>query len=255
MIKLKIEGLTKVFDVDGKKITALDDINLEVYKNEFLTVVGPSGCGKTTLLRIIAGLDKPTKGRILLDGKEIKGPGADRGVVFQQYTLLPWRNVIDNIAFGLELRGVPKKERYEIARKFIKLMGLEGFEKAYPYQLSGGMQQRVAIARTLANDPEIVLMDEPFAALDAQTRAILQNELLKIWQKDKKTIFFITHSIDEAVYLSDRVVVLTARPGKIKDIIEIPLERPRDKTSVEFLEYKKKIFEILKEEVLKTLKR
>ncbi|CAB3288400.1 Nitrate transporter protein CmpC [Methanocaldococcus lauensis] len=253
-VKLKVENLSKIFEFNGNYVKALDNINLEVYENEFLTVMGPSGCGKTTLLRIIAGLDYPTEGRVLLDGREVKGPGADRGVVFQQYTLMPWRTVLKNVTFGLELKGIPKKERIEIAKKYIKLVGLEGFENAYPYQLSGGMQQRVAIARTLANDPEIVLMDEPFAALDAQTRNILQNELLKIWQKQKKTVFFVTHSIDEAVYLSDRVVVLTARPGRIKEIIKIDLERPRDRTSIEFLEYRKKILEILKDEVLKTLK-
>ena len=206
------------------------------------------------MLRIIAGLDYPTEGKVLLDGREVREPGADRGVVFQQYTLMPWRTVLKNVTFGLELKGIPKNERIEIAKKFIKMVGLEGFEDAYPYQLSGGMQQRVAIARTLANNPEIVLMDEPFAALDAQTRNILQNELLKIWEKEKKTVFFVTHSVDEAVYLSDRVVVLTARPGKIKEIVEIDLERPRDRTSIEFLEYRKKILNILKDEVLKSLK-
>jgi NitT/TauT family transport system ATP-binding protein len=166
---------------------------------------------------------------------------------------MPWRTVLKNVTFGLELKGISKNERIEIARRFIKMVGLEGFEDAYPYQLSGGMQQRVAIARTLANDPEIVLMDEPFAALDAQTRNILQNELLRIWEQEKKTVFFVTHSVDEAVYLSDRVAVLTARPGRIKEIVEIDLERPRDRTSVEFLEYRKKILSILKDEVLKSL--
>ena len=173
--------------------------------------------------------------------------------MFQQYTLMPWRTVLKNVTFGLELKGISKNERIEIARRFIKMVGLEGFEDAYPYQLSGGMQQRVAIARTLANDPEIVLMDEPFAALDAQTRNILQNELLRIWEQEKKTVFFVTHSVDEAVYLSDRVAVLTARPGRIKEIVEIDLERPRERTSVEFLEYRKKILNILKDEVLKSL--
>ncbi len=254
-VKLKVVNLSKVFEFNGNKIKALENINLDVYENEFLTVMGPSGSGKTTLLRIIAGLEKPTEGKILLDGKEVKGPGADRGVVFQQYTLMPWRTVLKNVTFGLELKKIPKNERIKIAKKFIKIVGLEGFEDAYPWQLSGGMQQRVAIARTLANNPEIVLMDEPFAALDAQTRVIMQNELLKIWESEKKTVFFVTHSIDEAIYLSDRVVILTARPGKIKDIIEIDLDRPRDRTSVEFLKYRKIIYDILKEEVIKTIKR
>ncbi|ADG13381.1 ABC transporter related protein [Methanocaldococcus infernus ME] len=255
MSKLIIENVSKVFKLEDKEVKALDNINLEIKENEFFTVMGPSGCGKTTLLRIIAGLEKPSSGKVLLDGKEVKGPGADRGVVFQQYTLMPWRTVLKNVTFGLELKGLPKEERERIAKKFIELVGLKGFENAYPHQLSGGMQQRVAIARTLANNPEIVLMDEPFAALDAQTRAILQNELLKIWEKDKKTVFFVTHSIDEAIYLSDRVAIMTARPGRIKEIVEIDLERPRDKNSVEFLKYRKKIVEILKEEVLKTIKR
>ncbi|WP_456419479.1 ABC transporter ATP-binding protein [Methanocaldococcus infernus] len=255
MSKLIIENVSKVFKLEDKEVKALDNINLEIKENEFFTVMGPSGCGKTTLLRIIAGLEKPSSGKVLLDGKEVKGPGADRGVVFQQYTLMPWRTVLKNVTFGLELKGLPKEEREKIAKKFIELVGLKGFENAYPHQLSGGMQQRVAIARTLANNPEIVLMDEPFAALDAQTRAILQNELLKIWEKDKKTVFFVTHSIDEAIYLSDRVAIMTARPGRIKEIVEIDLERPRDKNSVEFLKYRKKIVEILKEEVLKTIKR
>ncbi|WP_456472264.1 ABC transporter ATP-binding protein [Methanocaldococcus sp.] len=255
MAKLVVENVSKVYEFNGNRVEALKNINLEIEENEFFTVMGPSGCGKTTLLRIIAGLENPTTGRVLLDGREVKGPGADRGVVFQQYTLMPWRTVLKNVTFGLELKGIPKKEREEIAKKFIEMVGLKGFENAYPHQLSGGMQQRVAIARTLANDPEVVLMDEPFAALDAQTRAILQNELLKIWEKDKKTVFFVTHSIDEAIYLSDRVAIMTARPGRIKDIIEIDLERPRDKNSVEFLEYRKKIVNILKEEVLKTIKR
>ncbi|WP_457611795.1 ABC transporter ATP-binding protein [Methanocaldococcus sp.] len=255
MAKLVVENVSKVYEFNGNRVEALKNINLEIEENEFFTVMGPSGCGKTTLLRIIAGLENPTTGRVLLDGREVKGPGADRGVVFQQYTLMPWRTVLKNVTFGLELKGIPKKEREEIAKKFIEMVGLKGFENAYPHQLSGGMQQRVAIARTLANDPEVVLMDEPFAALDAQTRAILQNELLKIWEKDKKTVFFVTHSIDEAIYLSDRVAIMTARPGRIKEIIKIDLERPRDKNSVEFLEYRKKIVNILKEEVLKTIKR
>jgi NitT/TauT family transport system ATP-binding protein len=175
-------------------------------------------------------------------------------MVFQQYTLLPWRTVLENVTFGLEVKGMPKSERIDIARKFIKMVGLEGFEEAYPYELSGGMQQRVAIARTLANDPKIVLMDEPFGALDTQTRAILQDHLLKIWQKDRKTVVFVTHSVEEAIYLSDRVIIMTARPGKIKSVIDIDLERPRKRTSLEFLEYKKRIIDELKSEVFKSYK-
>jgi len=249
---LEIKNVSKKFVSNNREILAVDNISFEVKYNEFLSIVGPSGCGKSTLLRMIAGLEKPTSGEILMEGRRIEGPGAERGLVFQQYTLLPWRNVLDNVAFGLEIRGVPKRERYEIARRFIRMMGMEGFEEAYPYELSGGMQQRVAIARTLANDPKVVLMDEPFAALDVQTRAILQHELLKIWEREKKTVVFVTHSVEEAVYLSDRVIVMTARPGRIKDIIPIDLPRPRKRDSLEFIEYRRRIENILKDEVLKS---
>ncbi|HIQ38899.1 MAG TPA: ABC transporter ATP-binding protein [Methanothermococcus okinawensis] len=249
---LEIRNVSKKFVSKKKEILAVDNITFNVKYNEFLSIVGPSGCGKSTLLRMIAGLEKPTSGEILMEGRRIEGPGAERGLVFQQYTLLPWRNVLDNVAFGLEIRGMPKKERYEIAKRFIKMIGLEGFEEAYPYELSGGMQQRVAIARTLANDPKIVLMDEPFGALDTQTRTILQHELLRIWEKEKKTVIFVTHSVDEAIYLSDRVIVMTARPGRIKDIIPIDLERPRKRDTLEFIEYRRRIVNILKDEVLKS---
>jgi len=249
---LEIRNVSKKFVSKNKEILAVDNITFNVKYNEFLSIVGPSGCGKSTVLRMIAGLEKPTSGEILMEGRRIKGPGAERGLVFQQYTLLPWRNVLDNVAFGLEIRGVPKRERYEIARRFIKMIGLEGFEEAYPYELSGGMQQRVAIARTLANDPKVVLMDEPFGALDTQTRAILQHELLRIWEKEKKTVIFVTHSVDEAIYLSDRIIVMTARPGRIKDIIPIDLPRPRKRDTLEFIEYRRRIVNILKDEVLKS---
>ena len=249
---LEIRNVSKKFVSKNKEILAVDNITFNVRYNEFLSIVGPSGCGKSTVLRMIAGLEKPTSGEILMEGRRIKGPGAERGLVFQQYTLLPWRNVLDNVAFGLEIRGVPKRERYEIARRFIKMIGLEGFEEAYPYELSGGMQQRVAIARTLANNPKVVLMDEPFGALDTQTRTILQHELLRIWEKEKKTVLFVTHSVDEAVYLSDRVIVMTARPGRIKDTISIDLPRPRKRDTLEFIEYRKRIVNILKDEVLKS---
>ena len=252
MAILEIKNVVKKFITEKKEVLAVDNVNFEVRNNEFLSIVGPSGCGKSTILRMIAGLEKPTSGEILIEGRKIEKPDAERGMVFQQYTLLPWRTVLENVGFGLEIKGVPKAERDEVARKFIKMIGLEGFEDAYPYELSGGMQQRVAIARTLANDPKIVLMDEPFGALDTQTRTILQNELLKIWEKDKKTVIFITHSVEEAVYLSDRVIIMTARPGKVKDIIDIKLERPRKRNSPEFIEYKKEIVDKLKDEVLKS---
>ncbi len=252
MTILELKNVVKKFISEKKEILAVDNVSFTVNNNEFLSIVGPSGCGKSTLLRMIAGLEKPTSGEIFLEGKKIEKPGAERGMVFQQYTLLPWRTVLGNVAFGLEIKGVPKEERNEIARKFIRMIGLEGFEDSYPYELSGGMQQRVAIARTLANDPKIVLMDEPFGALDTQTRTILQNELLKIWENDRKTVIFITHSVEEAVYLSDRVIIMTARPGKVKDIIDIKLERPRKRNSPEFIEYKKEIVDKLKDEVLKS---
>ncbi|MDK2789930.1 MAG: sulfonate transport system ATP-binding protein [Methanothermococcus sp.] len=251
---LELENITKKFFSQKKEILAVDNVSLKVRNNEFLSIVGPSGCGKSTILRMIAGLETPTSGKILLENKEVNEPDADRGMVFQQYTLLPWRTVLENVTFGLEVKGMPKSERIDIARKFIKMVGLEGFEEAYPYELSGGMQQRVAIARTLANDPKIVLMDEPFGALDTQTRAILQDHLLKIWQKDRKTVVFVTHSVEEAIYLSDRVIIMTARPGKIKSVIDIDLERPRKRTSLEFLEYKKRIIDELKSEVFKSYK-
>ena len=249
---LELRNVGKKFITERKEVVAIEDVNFSVNSNEFLSIVGPSGCGKSTLLRMIAGLEKPTSGTLILEGNKIEKPDAERGMVFQQYTLLPWKTVLGNVALGLEIKGMKKEERNKIAKEFIKLIGLEEFENSYPYELSGGMQQRVAIARTLANDPKIVLMDEPFGALDTQTRVILQNELLKIWEKDKKTVVFITHSVEEAVYLSDRVIIMSARPGKIKDIVNIDIDRPRKRTSPEFLEYKNEIVNILKEEVMKS---
>jgi NitT/TauT family transport system ATP-binding protein len=208
---------------------------------EFVCVLGPSGCGKTTLLRIIAGLEEPTSGKILLKNKEITGPGSDRGMVFQEFGLFPWRSVRKNIEFGLEIRKIPKEERKAISDRYIDLVGLKGFETSHPNELSGGMKQRVGIARALANDPAILLMDEPFGALDAQTRNLMQKELLRIWSEMKKTVVFITHSVDEAVFVADRVVVMSARPGKIKSIFNVEWERPRDRAGVEFASLRKKI--------------
>ncbi|MBP2201947.1 NitT/TauT family transport system ATP-binding protein [Methanococcus voltae] len=248
---LQIKNVTKRYT--GKnEVLAVDNVSLEIGENEFISIVGPSGCGKSTLLRMVAGLESITDGEIIFNGKKVEGTNAERGMVFQQYTLMPWRTVLQNITFGLEVKNIPKEERLTIARKYIQMIGLEDFENSYPYELSGGMQQRVAIARTLANDPQIVLMDEPFGALDAQTRSMLQNHLLKIWETDKKTILFITHSVDEAIYLSDKVVIMSARPGKIKEIVDITIERPRSRISAEFLDYKKRIYDSLKEEVLKS---
>jgi len=231
MALLEIRGLYKLFYSDGKEMEALHNINLSIEENEFVCFIGPSGCGKTTLLRIIAGLEEPSSGTVTLAGDPIKGPGPERGMVFQEYSLFPWRTVLDNVAFGLELKGVPAAERQARGRQYLKMVGLERFEARYPHELSGGMKQRVAIARALVNDPRALLMDEPFGALDAQTRNIMQSELLRIWEEKRKTVVFVTHSVDEAIYLADRIVIMSARPGRIKDIIEISLPRPRNRTS------------------------
>ena len=242
---LKIEGLSKKF----KDRPILEDINLEVKDGEFLCIVGPSGCGKTTLLRIIAGLEKPTKGRVFANGKPVKGPGADRGFVFQQYTLFPWRTVLENVTFGMEIKGLEKNEREKIAMEYLKLVGLEDFKDAYPYELSGGMKQRVAIVRALANNPKVLLMDEPFAALDIQTRNLLQKELLYIREKTNETIIFVTHNVDEAVFLADRIVVLSARPGRILRTFKVEIDRIRDRLSKDFLTLRGEILKILEKEV------
>lgn len=230
---LIIKNVSRTFAAKGIMIQALDNVNLEVKDEEFICILGPSGCGKTTLLRVIAGLDKPTSGEILLDGARIENPGQERGMVFQDYSLFPWRTVIDNIAFGLEVMGVDREKRYERAREYLKLLDLEKFENSYPYELSGGMRQRIAIVRAIINNPKLLLMDEPFGALDAQTRNVMQAELLRIWEKKHKTILFITHSVDEAVYLADRIVVMSGRPGTVKEIFNVVLPRPRIRTSQE----------------------
>lgn len=233
----------------GEKVVALDGVDLEIGENEFLTILGPSGCGKSTLLNIIAGFDHPTGGEIRLDGKIIDNPGPDRGVVFQEYALFPWLSVAENIEFGLRERGVPKAERKLRVQTQIVSVGLRGFENRFPHELSGGMRQRVALARVLVNDPKMLLMDEPFAALDAQTRTLMQSELLRVWSAERRTALFITHNIEEAVLLGDRVVVMTARPGRIKDIVPVKLARPRDVTSAEFNETRRYVSSLLENEV------
>jgi len=248
--KIKLEGVTKVF---GGETVALEHLFMEVLPNEILCLLGPSGCGKSTVLNLIAGFEFPTSGRISLDGKAITGPGPDRGVIFQEHALFPWLNVTENIAFGRKLRGgVEDEVRYGASvNKYVELMGLRSFEHHYPKQLSGGMKQRVAIARVLMNEPEVMLMDEPFAALDAQTRLSMQMLLLGVWERLRTTILFITHDIDEAVFLGDRIYVMTARPGKIKTLIPVPLERPRRYEMVlssSFNETKARIFELIREE-------
>lgn len=250
MALLDIKNVFKLFSVDGKEMEALRDISLSIKDNEFICFIGPSGCGKTTLLRIIAGLEEPSSGGVYLSGKLIRGPGPERGMVFQEYSLFPWRTVLDNVAFGLELKGVRKAERREKARQYLKMVGLERFEERYPHELSGGMKQRVAIARALVNEPHALLMDEPFGALDAQTRNIMQSELLRIWEEEKKTIVFVTHSVDEAIYLADRIVIMSARPGRIKDIIEVDIPRPRNRTSLEVNEIRDRILCDLRSEIL-----
>ena len=246
---ISLRGVTKDFG----DFTALAGIDLDVAAGEFVVLVGPSGCGKSTLLDLLAGLTEPTSGRLLLHGKPIDGPGLDRGIVFQQYALLPWRTALGNVEFGLEATGVPRRQRAARAREFLDLVGLTGFEQRHPHELSGGMRQRVAIARSLAYDPEVLLMDEPFAALDAQTRESLQDELLRIWERTGKTIVFITHSIEEAVYLGQNVAVLTSRPGQVKRSVRIDLGNRHDvrdlRSSTEFARYRHEIWELLHDEV------
>lgn len=253
--KLLVEGVSRVFGgVSGAKpVRALEPTNLEVAENDFITILGPSGCGKSTLLRIIAGLDRPTQGRVLLDGRAVTGPGADRGMVFQSYTLFPWLTVAQNIAFGLRERAVPAAQRREIVEAYIDKVGLRGFENHFPKQLSGGMQQRTAIARALANDPQILLLDEPFGALDNQTRALMQELLLGIWERERKTVLFVTHDIEEAIFVASRVVVMSARPGRIKADLAVDLPHPRHytmKTSPEFNTLKARLTEEIRAEAV-----
>ena len=257
LIKLKIDNVYKEYQGRNGKTIALNGVSLDIKENEFICVVGPSGCGKSTLLNIIAGLLEPTSGTVTLDGKVIEGTGVERGVVFQQYALFPWRTVLKNVMFPLEMKKVPKAEAEAIARKYIKSVGLEGFEKSYPKELSGGMKQRVAIARAYAADPEVLLLDEPFGALDAQTRVQLQSELLETWEKEKKTCFFITHDVDEAVILAQRVIIMSARPGRIKKIVDIDIPYPRTqatKTDPRFLELKSEIWNQVYQEFLEVRK-
>ncbi|MFT8390095.1 MAG: ABC transporter ATP-binding protein [Sporolactobacillus sp.] len=253
---LVISGVTKIFGHGKEAVQALETIDLTVKDKEFVSILGASGCGKSTLLRIVGGLEKPSTGSITLGGKRVTGPGPDRGMVFQSYTLFPWLSVKKNIEFGLKEKGIPAAERAEIANRYIQIVGLEGFENVYPKALSGGMKQRVAIARALANDPEVILLDEPFGALDMQTRGLMQELLLQVWQQSQKTVLLVTHDIDEAIFMADRVVVMKSRPGKIKDIIDVNLPRPRDyhvRTSTQFLEYKARAVELIRNESLQEL--
>ena len=251
---LRIAGVSRVFaSPQGRPMPALEATDLAVAENDFVTVLGPSGCGKSTLLRIVAGLDRPTAGTVTLDGRPVAGPGADRGMVFQSYTLFPWLDVLGNVCFGLRERGLARSEQEARAAHFIEEVGLRGFERHFPKQLSGGMQQRTAIARALANDPRILLMDEPFGALDHQTRELMQELLLGIWEGQKKTVLFVTHDIDEAIFMGSRVVVMSARPGRIKTERPVPFAHPRHwslKTSPEFARVKGELMEQVRAEVL-----
>jgi len=258
MSKLSIRGVEKTFPGRGGTAAtrALEPTSLEVADNDFITILGPSGCGKSTLLRVVAGLETPSGGEVLLDGQAVAGPGPDRGMVFQSYTLFPWLSVRDNVCFGLRERGMARAEQLAIADRFLEQVGLKGFEKHFPAQLSGGMQQRTALARALANDPKILLLDEPFGALDHQTRELMQELLLGIWEADRKTVLFVTHDIDEAIFMASRVVVMSARPGRIKCDISIELPHPRSykvKTTPAFAVYKERLTEEIRVETIKTL--
>lgn len=247
--KLEVRNLFKSFASQGKQLMVLQNINLHVYPDEFVCLVGSSGCGKSTLLNIIAGFIAPSSGKVLVDGESVHAPGADRGMVFQTYSLFPWLTVEDNIGFGLELRGLPRKEKQERIAYYLQVVGLTQFAKVYPKQLSGGMKQRVAIARALANEPEILLMDEPFGALDTQTKEQMQQFLLQLWEKTHTTFLMITHDVEEAIFLSQRIYVMSAHPGQIKEEINIILPQPRDlelKLTPEFIEIKRQIIQALR---------
>ena len=248
---LSFEGVYKTFTSGDRNVEALQNINMKVEPSEFAVIVGPSGCGKSTLLHIAAGLERPTEGKAFLNGVEITGPGVDRGMVFQAYTLFPWLTVEENVAFGPQQKKLPGQDVQELVHRYLEVTGLSKFGKLYPKALSGGMKQRVAIARALANDPKVLLMDEPFGALDAQTRVVMQELLLQVWEGNHKTVLFITHDIDEAILLADTVHVMSRQPGSVKKIITIPLARPRDHSlalSPEFIKLKKEIVELIWEE-------
>lgn len=256
-VKVEIRDLVKKFQTRNGEVIALNGVDLSIQDKEFVCVVGPSGCGKSTLLNMIGGLDTPTSGEILVDGKEVDGPSPKRGIVFQQYALFPWLTVEKNVQFGLKLQGMPRERMGQVTEKYLRAVGLENFAHSYPKELSGGMKQRVAIARAYAVNPEVLLMDEPFGALDAQTRVQLQTELLETWEHEQKTCFFITHDVEEAIILAQRVVIMSARPGRVKDIVDIDIPYPRDqatKMSPRFLELKNDIWGQVYEEYLEVRK-
>lgn len=244
-------GVGKVFrdEHTGHEIEAIRDISLRIDEGRFVVLIGPSGCGKSTFLYMVAGFEHPTQGQLLLHGRPVREPGPDRGIVFQEFVLYPWRTVLGNVTLGLEVQKIPEPKRRDRARELLRLVGLQGFEQQFPFRLSGGMRQRVAIARALAPDPEILLMDEPFGALDAQTRQALMNDLLGIWQRTRKTILFVTHSVQEAVFLADEVVVLTGRPSRVHRVVPVDLPRPRDHTSAAFAHLERQILNMISFEV------
>ena len=251
---LDVRDLSKSFSRDGKTVEAIADFSLAVNEGEFVSIVGPSGCGKSTFLHIVGGFESAGRGTVRLNGKAVVAPGPDRGMMFQEFSLYPWRSVFGNVVWPLEVQGYPKGEREQIAEKFLRKVGLLHFRDHYPAELSGGMKQRVALARVLAFDPNVLLMDEPFGALDAQTRELMQEELQAIWQENKKTVLFITHDIEEAIYLGDRVIVFTARPGRIKEEVRIDLPRPRGievKKTAAYMDYRNRVWDLLRDEVLK----
>jgi NitT/TauT family transport system ATP-binding protein len=248
--EIVIDRVTKVYRAGSRTpVAALDETDLAVERGRFVCLLGPSGCGKSTLLSMVAGLVRPTAGSIRVGGAAVTGPGPERGLVFQEYGLFPWLTVRGNIAFGLDCRGTPRAERESIVEKYVELTGLAGFESRYPHELSGGMKQRVAIARTLANDPRVLLMDEPFGAVDALTREALQDEILRLWRVERKTILFVTHSMMEAAYLADEIVMLTARPGRVLARVPVPLAHPRVRSDLEFLGFYGKVEEMFKTHV------
>ncbi len=256
-VKVKIDNVVKKYNTRKGETVALNGVSLDIRENEFICVVGPSGCGKSTLLNIIAGLSEPTSGSVSVDGKIVDGPGPERGVVFQQYALFPWLTVLKNVEFGLKLKGITGEQATQEAMKYLKMVDLEQFAGSYPKELSGGMKQRVAIARAYAVNPQVLLMDEPFGALDAQTRTQLQTELLETWEKERKTCFFITHDVDEAIILAQKVIIMSARPGRIKEIVDITIPYPRTqetKMSAEFLELKNYIWSQVYQEYLEVRK-
>lgn len=242
---VSLDGISKSFDGGQGTVRALNDVSFDVRPGEFVCIVGPSGCGKTTLFRIVAGLETPTRGSVSLDGEVVSGPTADMGIVFQEYHLFPWRTVRGNVAFGLEVDDVDEDRRVRRVDRLVDLVGLEGFEETFPKDLSGGMKQRVALARALAVDPSLLLMDEPFGAVDAQTRTMLQGELLDVWERTRKTILFVTHDVEEAVKLADRIVVMASEPGRIKEVVDVDLSRPRSRTDEAFGEYYERVLGLI----------